>query len=230
MDKKITLKAVGRHTLRVEQDPTGKYNAGYELDTDDVQWHCPKCKSKWNEAAFPCSCGQESPYIIKQATSVTAHLDRIASDLEKIDPRLAMAIDKVSDKIEAAVTFRIDMEKHKKEKENYPITTHPVETIEQIKKKLEDPAIEKKVEDYIEKKHNAPKDLNITNIGVEHGTKSAVDDKSINLFFDFKFKDVGDTLDISFFKTHNIYWAGAIGAREYHTMVPVPLSEFEVED
>ena len=58
--KKIVLKRVGPHTFIEKDDPTRQ-----EMDSDDVQWHCPKCHSKWNEAGVPCDCGQESPFIIE---------------------------------------------------------------------------------------------------------------------------------------------------------------------
>jgi len=60
-DKKIVLKRKGPHTFVRKDDPN------FEYDSDDVQWNCPKCKSKHNEAGYPCECGQESPYTIEKS-------------------------------------------------------------------------------------------------------------------------------------------------------------------
>lgn len=57
--EKVKLKNIGRHTFQDEE--------GNKVDSDEVQWTCPKCKSKWNDADYPCECGQESPYeIVKE--------------------------------------------------------------------------------------------------------------------------------------------------------------------
>ena len=58
-EKKTRLRVVGPHTFVDADDPSREY------DSDDVQWHCPKCKSRWNDAAYPCiGCGHKSPYEI----------------------------------------------------------------------------------------------------------------------------------------------------------------------
>jgi hypothetical protein len=57
--EKTKLKPIGRHSFEDEE--------GNKIDSDDVQWHCPECKRKWNNAEHPCECGQESPYeIVKE--------------------------------------------------------------------------------------------------------------------------------------------------------------------
>ena len=58
---KIRLERVGPHTFIDVNDPSEK------IDSDDVQWNCPKCKAKYNEAGFDCECGEESPYEIVNA-------------------------------------------------------------------------------------------------------------------------------------------------------------------
>jgi len=48
-----------------------------------------------------CTCGSECDCHAKHEKAViTARLDRIASELERIDPRLALAVDQVSDRLE----------------------------------------------------------------------------------------------------------------------------------
>ena len=99
--EKTKLKLVGPHTFEDEH--------GNKQDSDDVQWHCPKCKRQWNEAEYPCECGQESPYEIekKNTASIVERLDALASEIEKEDPRIALAIDHIADAVEAGAMGKI---------------------------------------------------------------------------------------------------------------------------
>ena len=47
-----------------------------------------------------CSCGPECECHANHTGLLTARLDQIASDLEKYDPKLALIIDQVSDRLE----------------------------------------------------------------------------------------------------------------------------------
>ena len=48
---------------------------------------------------------------LTKIASMTGELDRIAEELEKIDPKLALAVDRVSDRIEVLSDIRPDIEK-----------------------------------------------------------------------------------------------------------------------
>jgi len=52
-----SLTLVGPHTY---EDGNGDLH-----DSDDLQWDCPFCGSKYNEANLSCNnCGESSPYTI----------------------------------------------------------------------------------------------------------------------------------------------------------------------
>jgi len=69
--KKIKLRSVGPHTFERLDDQGKGMGPDYQLDSDDVQWTCPKCKSQYNEAGYICDCGEESPYEVVNSTNTT---------------------------------------------------------------------------------------------------------------------------------------------------------------
>ena len=82
------LKSVGPHTF-VDKD-------GEELDSDDVQWHCPKCRAQYNEAGRPCeNCGYKAPNkIVREFSSKKSSclLRGVSSFVRRMAFRVLMAM------------------------------------------------------------------------------------------------------------------------------------------
>ena len=155
---------------------------------------------------------------------VSSRLDEIAREIEIEDPRIALAIDQVSDSLERLGTVKdnIDIEKHKEHLKKYPAISHPVETVEKLKKKLKDPAIEKKVEEYIKEK--CP-DFKITDITIKSGEKFK--EGKIPVFLQFKMSPA--FIDLGHFKRNDFQYIFADGVDLFATALDIPLSVFEVE-
>lgn len=70
------LKSIGPHTF-VDSD-------GDEMDSDEVQWHCPQCKSQFNAAGYPCdNCGHKPPNKIVKEFSRKACVSNLVRALLK---------------------------------------------------------------------------------------------------------------------------------------------------
>ena len=158
---------------------------------------------------------------------LTAQLDEIASELEFINSRIALAIDQVSDRIEHCGAVKDKLEVTKEEAEKYPEVHHPFDVIEKIKKSIKNPEIEKKVEDYINEKHNSSGALKITEVSLFTGSKHPLIKDSIPISVEFNLGS-GDGINKEFFIKNKIDTVYATGDRKYYASVYVPLSVFEI--
>ena len=150
---------------------------------------------------------------------ITDRLDKVAGELEKVDPCLALALDHVSDRLERYGTVKdfIDVKMHKKDLEKYPTMYHSMDTIEKVKKALKNPEMEKKIEEYLKKEH-------AVEIIECHVTGHGFDKNMVALTM--KFKSV-DGIDTKFFTEHKFKQIYAEEYNVFSTNVYVPLSIFE---
>jgi hypothetical protein len=160
-------------------------------------------------------------------SNISTQIDQIASEIEQIDPRIALALDKISDHLDrkGAIGDFIDLEEHKKNREKYPEITHTMETMEQLKKSLEDPKVEKKVRDYIEKNHKLEVEDLYLYSGNKGQGKEQLEDNLITVYI--KFKNMKNIYP-EFFKEHDLKYFTAMGAHLYSASIPVPLATFKV--
>jgi hypothetical protein len=156
---------------------------------------------------------------------IVAEIDQISTEIEAVAPKVALALDQVSDRLEgraSAIKDYLDIKNHEEDVKKYPGINHPTNIMEQVKSKLKDPKIEKKIEDYITKKHSSEK-LKISNLRLLSGMSTG---EGVQIHADL---DCSDIINAGFFKEHNLQYVVATGSYKYATSIAVPLSVFEIE-
>jgi len=104
---------------------------------------------------------------LTKIASMTSTLDRIAGELEKIDPKLALALDRVSDSIDPDIN------------KEYPESQHGPRTLEELNERID----KKKIIDGLKKINSKINDGNIKSIEVYKSKSMNPNDITIRIEF-----------------------------------------------
>lgn len=148
---------------------------------------------------------------------ITARLDEIAGELEVVDPRLALALDRVSDQLEHYGAIKTpDPTLHKEDLKRSPEMYHSLETMGQVKEALKDPKVEEKIKEYIKKTHNLDMVEGYVSDFKYNGDK-------VHFLFQFKTKYI----DPEFFKEHKVEAIFASGKDLFEAGIDISLKLFQ---